>query len=55
MSIEPLDLIYEGTLRVAQPKGKERRVLIVDDEAALREIIEQEFVRRGWTTTLAGG
>lgn len=36
-------------------KGKTRRVLIVDDEAALREVIEQEFLRRGWTTTQADG
>ncbi len=41
--------------KLAQLQGKLRRVLIVDDEAALREIIEQEFVRRGWTTVLAGG
>lgn len=32
-----------------------RRVLVVDDEAALREVIEQEFARRGWTTAQADG
>lgn len=55
MSIRLIDLNIEGIFRVAQSKNKERRVLIVDDEAALREIIEQEFVRRGWKTILAGG
>ena len=32
-----------------------KRVLIVDDEAVLREVIEQEFARRGWSTSQADG
>lgn len=31
------------------------QVLIVDDEPTLREIIQQEFERRGWTTSIASG
>lgn len=41
--------------KMAESKGKAKRVLIVDDESTLREIIEQEFARRGWATAIAGG
>ncbi|PWU20021.1 MAG: hypothetical protein C5B49_04940 [Bdellovibrio sp.] len=40
---------------VTQNDVKGPRVLIVDDEPALREIIEQEFARKGWLTCMAGG
>lgn len=39
----------------ADPSPTGKRVLVVDDEATLREIIQQEFTRRGWETLAAGG
>lgn len=39
---------------VMSTAGK-KRVLIVDDEAALREVIDHEFRRAGWETLQADG